>query len=240
MQFGRSLLSCGTLHKECYSDTVHALPLGQLSIGLFLIWRHRLRLLRAQRSFCLSHLRAAMSVSNLTRNLSIITCHAFRRALQVKVKSDDGARAKSWRFDDLRGLLAHNPNMSVRFHAALARAMASKLVDTHNPAVKYRQLLQVRAVLCYYCCAIGLLVLFCVVYIAEVLVRVFPAFCVFWWVGYVPTILMMMMVVVACTCTWCAFGFVCYAISLRHSLFGDGIDWAGSPRRRRSHHRGEG
>eukprot|EP00903_Cladosiphon_okamuranus_P009554 g9098.t1 len=60
----------------------------------------------------------------------------------VKVKSGNGARAKSWRFDELRDLLAHNPNMSVRFHAALARAMASKLVDTHNPAVKYRQLLQ--------------------------------------------------------------------------------------------------
>lgn len=67
----------------------------------------------------------------------------FVASTQVKVKSDEGARAKSWRFDDLRDLLAHNPNMSVRFHAALARAMASKLVDTHNPAVKYRQLLQV-------------------------------------------------------------------------------------------------
>lgn len=73
------------------------------------------------------------------------------------VKTDDGVRAKSWRFDDLRDLLAHNPNMSVHFHAALARAMASKLVDTHNPAVKYRQLLQVRVVLCgvVLCCAIG-------------------------------------------------------------------------------------
>ncbi|CAM9450650.1 unnamed protein product [Scytosiphon promiscuus] len=58
----------------------------------------------------------------------------------VAVKTDE-ARLKSWDFDELRHLLAHNPNMSVRFHAALARAMASKLVDTHNPAVRYRQLL---------------------------------------------------------------------------------------------------
>ncbi|CAM9181723.1 unnamed protein product, partial [Ectocarpus sp. 13 AM-2016] len=58
----------------------------------------------------------------------------------VKVKRG-GAKVTSWQFDELRDLLAHNPNMSVRFHAALARAMVSKLVDTHNPAVKYRQLL---------------------------------------------------------------------------------------------------
>lgn len=50
----------------------------------------------------------------------------------------------SWDFDELRELLGHHPSMSVCFHAALARAMASKLVDTHNPAVKYRQLLTVR------------------------------------------------------------------------------------------------
>lgn len=54
-----------------------------------------------------------------------------------------GAKVTSWHFDELRDLLAHNPNMSVHFHAALARAMVSKLVDTHNPAVKYRQLLTV-------------------------------------------------------------------------------------------------
>ncbi|CAM9344113.1 unnamed protein product [Ectocarpus sp. 8 AP-2014] len=58
----------------------------------------------------------------------------------VQVKHG-GAKVTSWQFDELRDLLAHNPNMSVRFHAALARAMVSKLVDTHNPAVKYRQLL---------------------------------------------------------------------------------------------------
>ena len=62
---------------------------------------------------------------------------------QVKVKPG-GARVTSWDFDELRELLAHHPSMSVCFHAALARAMASKLVDTHNPAVKYRQLLTVR------------------------------------------------------------------------------------------------
>lgn len=62
--------------------------------------------------------------------------------MQVNVKTD-GARVKSWRFDELRHLLAHNPTMSSHFHAALARAMTSKLVDTHNPAVKYRQLLTV-------------------------------------------------------------------------------------------------
>ncbi|CAN0355341.1 unnamed protein product [Pylaiella littoralis] len=58
----------------------------------------------------------------------------------VNVKTG-GARVISWRFDELRHLLATNPNMSVCFHAALAKAMASKLVDTHDPAVKYRQLL---------------------------------------------------------------------------------------------------
>lgn len=62
--------------------------------------------------------------------------------MQVRVKSG-GARVTTWSFDELRELLAHNSSMSVCFHAALARAMASKLVDTHNPAVKYRQLLQV-------------------------------------------------------------------------------------------------
>lgn len=55
----------------------------------------------------------------------------------------EGARVASWDFDELRELLGHNPNMSVCFHAALARAMASKLVDTHSPAVQYRQLLTV-------------------------------------------------------------------------------------------------
>lgn len=54
-----------------------------------------------------------------------------------------GARVTSWDFDELREMLGHHPSMSVCFHAALARAMASKLVDTHNPAVKYRQLLTV-------------------------------------------------------------------------------------------------
>ncbi|CAM9328538.1 unnamed protein product [Laminaria digitata] len=58
----------------------------------------------------------------------------------VKVEAG-GARVISWEFDELRELLGHHPSMSVCFHAALARAMASKLVDTHNPAVKYRQLL---------------------------------------------------------------------------------------------------
>ncbi|CAN0093803.1 unnamed protein product, partial [Hapterophycus canaliculatus] len=58
----------------------------------------------------------------------------------VVVKTNE-VRLKAWKSDELRHLLAHNPNMSVHFHAALARAMASKLVDTHNPAIKYRQLL---------------------------------------------------------------------------------------------------
>lgn len=87
---------------------------------------------------------------NCNQSTQVFICACLHasppRAPQVKVKAD-GARAKSWRFDELRDLLAHNPNMSVRFHAALARAMTSKLVDTHNPAVKYRQLLQVSAVL---------------------------------------------------------------------------------------------
>lgn len=63
-----------------------------------------------------------------------------------------GAKVVSWDFDELRELLAQHSGMSVAFHGALARAVASKLVDTHDPAFRYRQLLQVCVVfVCVVC-----------------------------------------------------------------------------------------
>lgn len=69
----------------------------------------------------------------------------LRHPLNAQVRVEpQGAKVVSWDFDELRELLAANHHMSVCFHAALASAMASKLVDTHNPAIKYRQMLKVR------------------------------------------------------------------------------------------------
>lgn len=56
-----------------------------------------------------------------------------------------GATLTSWSFDQLREILERNASMSIAFHAALARAIATKLVDSHEPLALYRQMLQVRS-----------------------------------------------------------------------------------------------
>lgn len=58
------------------------------------------------------------------------------------IVTPSGAKVKSWDFDELQEMLSDYPNMSVCFHATLASAMASKLVDSHDPSIKYRLLLQ--------------------------------------------------------------------------------------------------
>lgn len=54
-----------------------------------------------------------------------------------------GAKLLAWHFAELRDLLSHHDQMSVAFHQALSKAVASKLIDTHAPPVMYRHLLQV-------------------------------------------------------------------------------------------------
>lgn len=54
-----------------------------------------------------------------------------------------GATLLAWHFAELRDLLSHHDHMSVAFHQALSKAVASKLIETHAPAAMYRHLLQV-------------------------------------------------------------------------------------------------
>ena len=55
-----------------------------------------------------------------------------------------GAKVMSWDFEELREMLSDHPNMSVCFNTALASAMVAKLLESHDPAIKYRQLLKAR------------------------------------------------------------------------------------------------
>ncbi|CAM9481891.1 unnamed protein product [Ascophyllum nodosum] len=53
-----------------------------------------------------------------------------------------GAKVMCWDFQELQEMLSDNPNMSVCFNAALASGMVAKVIESHDPATKYRQLLQ--------------------------------------------------------------------------------------------------
>ena len=55
-----------------------------------------------------------------------------------------GAKVMCWDFQELQEMLSDNPNMSVCFNAALASGMVAKVIESHDPATKYRQLLQAR------------------------------------------------------------------------------------------------